>query len=121
MRISDWSSDVCSSDLGHATLEELLLSAEKVERNLPLTPELDAALHHGSSIGGARPKALITDGARKYVAKFSSTSDTYSVVKGEYIAMRLATLAGLSVAPVRLAKASGKDVLLVERSEEHTS
>jgi serine/threonine-protein kinase HipA len=100
---------------GHATLEELLLSAEKVERNLPLTPELDAALHHGSSIGGARPKALITDGARKYVAKFSSTSDTYSVVKGEYIAMRLATLAGLSVAPVRLAKASGKDVLLVER------
>src|SRR3546814_18570037 len=29
--------------------------------------------------------------------------------------MRLATLAGLSVAPVRLAKASGKDVLLVER------
>src|SRR3546814_18474777 len=95
MRISDGSSDVCASDLvfllesgsdrigaldfqtsatayvprggGHATLEELLLSAEKVERNLPLTPELDAALHHGSSIGGARPKALITDGARKYV------------------------------------------------------
>src|SRR3546814_8699987 len=29
--------------------------------------------------------------------------------------MRLATLAGLSVAPVRPAKASGKDVLLVER------
>src|SRR3546814_6656401 len=29
--------------------------------------------------------------------------------------MRLATLAGLSVSPVRLAKASGKDVLLVER------
>src|SRR3546814_12484783 len=29
--------------------------------------------------------------------------------------MRLATLAGLSVAPVRLAKASGKEVLLVER------
>ncbi len=99
----------------HATLEELLASAEKVEKNLPLTPELDQALHHGSSIGGARPKALVVDGARKYVAKFSSSNDTYSVVKGEYIAMRLAALAGLSVAPVRLVNAAGKDVLLVER------
>ena len=100
---------------GHPSLEELLASAEKVEANLPLTPELDQALHHGSSIGGARPKALITDGPTKYVAKFSSTSDTYSVVKGEYIAMRLAHLVGLSVAPVRLVHAAGKDVLLVER------
>jgi serine/threonine-protein kinase HipA len=99
----------------HAMLEELLASAERVERNLPLTPELDQALHHGSSIGGARPKALITDGDRKYVAKFSSGNDTYSVVKGEYIAMRLADIAGLSVAPVRIVHASGKDVLLVER------
>lgn len=100
---------------GHATLEELLASAEKVEKNLPLSPEIDQALHHGSSIGGARPKALVTDGARKYIAKFSSGSDTYSVVKGEYIAMRLAALAGLSVAPVQLVQAAGKDVLLVER------
>lgn len=100
---------------GQATLEELLASAAKVERNLPLTPELDQALHHGSSIGGARPKALITDGSRKLIAKFSSATDTYSVVKGEFIAMRLAALAGLSVAPVELARASGKDVLLVER------
>ncbi len=99
----------------HATLDELLASAERVERNLPLSPELDQALHHGSSIGGARPKALITDGPVKYVAKFSSAADTYSVVKAEYIAMRLAALAGLDVAPVRLAQASGKDVLLVQR------
>lgn len=98
-----------------ASLEEMLASAERVEQNLPLTPELDQALHHGSSIGGARPKALIVDGDRKYVAKFSSSNDTYSVVKAEYIAMRLAALAGLAVAPVRLVQAAGKDVLLVER------
>lgn len=102
-------------DGGHATLEELMASAEKVEKNLPLTPELDQALYHGGSIGGARPKALITDGACKYVAKFSSGSDTYLVVKGEFIAMRLAALAGLAAAPVRLVRAAGKDVLLVER------
>ncbi|MGF9566008.1 HipA domain-containing protein [Neorhizobium sp. BT27B] len=100
---------------GQATLDQLLTAAERVEKNLPLSPELDQALHHGSSIGGARPKALIEDGARKFIAKFSSSSDAYSVVKGEYIAMRLAALSGLNVAPVEIVRASGKDVLLVQR------
>lgn len=99
----------------NVSLEELLASAERVEQGVPLTPELDQALFHGSSIGGARPKALIEDGGKKYVAKFSSSSDLYSVVKAEFIAMRLAALAGLNVAPVKLLKAAGKDVLLVER------
>ena len=99
----------------HATLEELSASAERVERNVPLTPDLDQALHHGSSIGGARPKVLIDSGRKKYIAKFSSNRDIYNVVKGEYVAMRLAAIAELTVAPVRLERASGKDVLLVER------
>lgn len=97
------------------TLEELVLSAERVEQGVPLTPELDAALHDGSSIGGARPKAQITAGNVKYIAKFSSRGDTHDIVRGEYIAMRLAAMVGLDVAPVRLERASGRDVLLVER------
>ena len=99
----------------NATLEELLESADRVEKGVPLTPELDHALFHGSSIGGARPKALIEDQGTKYIAKFSSGNDLYSVVKAEYIAMKLATLAGLKIAPVKLVKAAGKDVLLIER------
>lgn len=98
-----------------ASLEELLTAAEKVEKGIPLTPELDQALFHGSSLGGARPKAMIEDGDKKLIAKFSSSSDTYNVVKAEFIAMRLAAKAGLDVAPVRLAHVAGKDVLLVER------
>jgi serine/threonine-protein kinase HipA len=99
----------------NASLEELLASSERVEQGIPLTDELDQALFHGSSIGGARPKALLEDQGVKYIAKFSSSSDLYSVVKAEYIAMRLAALAGLQVAPVTLVKAAGKDVLLIER------
>ncbi|MDU0460922.1 MAG: type II toxin-antitoxin system HipA family toxin [Geobacteraceae bacterium] len=99
----------------NASLEELLASAERVEQGIPLTAELDQALFHGSSIGGARPKALIEDQGTKYIAKFSSGSDLYSVVKAEYVAMRLASMAGLKVAPVKLVKAAGKDVLLIER------
>jgi len=99
----------------NASLDELLASAERVEKGVPLSLELDLALHHGSSIGGARPKALIEAEDKKYVAKFSTSSDLYSVVKAEFIAMRLAKLADINVAPVELKKASGKDVLLIER------
>lgn len=97
------------------TLEDLLTAAEKVERGVPLSPELDQALLHGTSLGGARPKVLLEDGARKFIAKFSASSDLYSVVKAEFIAMRLADEVGLHVAPVHLRSALGKDVLLVER------
>ncbi|MDT8424285.1 MAG: type II toxin-antitoxin system HipA family toxin, partial [Desulfuromonadales bacterium] len=99
----------------NASLEELLASVERVEQGVPLTAELDQALFHGSSIGGARPKALIEERGNKYIAKFSSGNDLYSVVKAEYVAMRLAALAGLEVAAVKLVKAAGKDVLLIER------
>ena len=99
----------------NASLEELLESAQRVEKGIPLSADLDQALFHGSSIGGARPKALIESGTSKYIAKFSATNDTYSVVKAEYIAMRLAALCGLNAAPVKLVQALGKDVLLIER------
>ena len=98
-----------------ATLEELLSAAEKVDKGEPLSPGLDQALFHGSSLGGARPKAMIQDGDTKMIAKFSSSTDTYNVVKAEYVAMRLAARAGLNVAPVRLTYTAGRDVLLVER------
>jgi len=99
----------------NVTLDELLQSADRVEKGLPLTEELDQALYHGSSIGGARPKALIEDDGTKYIAKFSSSADIYNVVKAEFISMRLAGLAELNVAPVSLTQSSNKDVLLIKR------
>ena len=98
-----------------ASLEELQTAAEKVEKGVPLSPELDQALLHGTSLGGARPKVLLDDGKRKYIAKFSANNDLYSVVKAEFIAMRLALKAGLNVASVALRTAMGKDVLVIER------
>ena len=103
----------------NATLAELLDAARLVEQGIPLTPELEQALRHGTSIGGARPKALIQANDRKYVAKFSASNDTVSVVKSEFIMMRLAGLAGLEVAPVQLQSVLGKDVLLIERFDRY--
>jgi len=98
-----------------ATLEELQSASELVEKGIPLSPELDQALNHGSSIGGARPKANVTTEGRKFIAKFSGSTDIYSVVKAEYIAMSLAKEAGIAVAEVELTQALGKDILLIER------
>lgn len=98
-----------------APIEELIEATERVEKGIPLTPELAQALQHGTSIGGARPKALIESDSRKFIAKFSTSTDLYSVVKAEYVAMRLAAMAGIDVAPVSLERAAGKDVLLVDR------
>ena len=104
-----------------ASLDELMEAASLIEKGVPLTPALDQALNHGTSIGGARPKALIDDGAKKFIAKFSATNDTYSVVKAEFIAMKLATACGLNAAPVALTRAAQKDVLLIERFDrKHT-
>lgn len=97
------------------SLDELLESASRVERGVPLTVELDQALFHGSSIGGARPKAFVEYHDKKYIAKFSASSDLYNLLKLEFIAMRLARLVGLNVASVELVQAAHKDVLLVER------
>jgi serine/threonine-protein kinase HipA len=98
-----------------STLEELFTAAVKVDRGVPLSSELDQALLHGTSLGGARPKVMLNDGKRKFIAKFSASNDLYSVVKAEFIAMRLAEKVGLDVAPVHLRRALGKDVLLIER------
>jgi serine/threonine-protein kinase HipA len=108
-------SDYVARSAGNATLAELAESAERVEQGIPLSPALDQALLHGSSIGGARPKALLSDGARRLIAKFSSTTDAYPVVKGEFVAMELARRAGLNVAATQLTQALGRDVLLIDR------
>lgn len=99
-----------------ASLADLLHAAELLERDEPLPPDLEAALQHGTSIGGARPKALVSDGGKRWlVAKFSSTTDTWPVVRCEYLGMRLADRVGIDVANVELKVVDGKDVLLVER------
>ena len=97
------------------SLDDLLDAAERLERGEPLSPALTLALQHGTSIGGARPKALLTSPAGKFIAKFSTSADLYNPVKAEYLAMRLAHRAGLDVAPVVLTQALGREVLLIER------
>jgi serine/threonine-protein kinase HipA len=98
-----------------ASLEDLTSAAALVEEGTPLPPALADALLRGTSIGGARPKALLDGEDHRWIAKFSSNTDVYPVVQAEFLAMRFARLAGLEVANVEITEALGKKVLLVER------
>ena len=100
---------------GVVALDELIEVAERVEKGAPITPELERAVFHGTSLGGARPKAAVETKDAKFIAKFSSSTDVTNVVKAEFVAMRMADRLGLDVAPTKLERVGGKDVLLVRR------
>ena len=98
-----------------ANLEQLIAFVQVAEAGEPIPEDLVAAAWHGTSIGGARPKALLTDGRRQLIAKFSSTTDDRPVVKAEALGMMLAREVGIEVPDVDVVATAGKDILLIER------
>ncbi len=109
------SSDQFIARLTHAPLDELVEAGDRLARGVPFSPELDDALTYGSAVGGARPKALVSDGAREHIAKFSVSTDVFPWMQAEAIGMELARRCGVTTAPTKLIRAAGRDVLLVER------
>lgn len=101
--------------LGGASLEELQTAADRLQAGEELSPDLEMALLRGTSVGGARPKVLLDGDGRKLIAKLSSTTDPYPVVKAEGVAMELARTVGLNAARTTVTTCLGRDVLLVER------
>ncbi len=102
-------------------LEDALEAAEKMQRGEKLDEKLDAALNHGTSIGGARPKVLLHQHDDFWVAKFSSSSDTVNMIAAECGAMKLAIQCGLNAAEAQVLKVAGKDVLLVRRFDREVN
>lgn len=99
----------------HGSLTELLAAADRLARGLPFSLELDDALTYGSAVGGARPKALLVDGDRELIAKFSVSTDAFPWMQAEAVGMELARRCGVDTAATTLTSAAGRDVLLVER------
>lgn len=98
-------------------LAELASLAERFEQS-PTgldDEELSLLFQAGSSPGGARPKALVTDGKTGYLAKFASRRDQLDVVGLEAAALELARRAGLDTVASRLFPLATGRCLLVER------
>lgn len=102
-------------DTPTATLDELHSAATLLDEGRSLPEALAVALVRGTSIGGARPKALLRDGSRRLIAKFASSTDPYPVVKAEALGISLAHRVGLDAVQASVTRSLGKDVLLVQR------
>ena len=71
----------------------------------------------GSSVGGARPKALLTDGRQHYIAKFNRLSgDAYNNARVELACLNMARAAGISVSRGHVVEhVNGREAVLLER------
>ena len=69
----------------------------------------------GTSMGGARPKAVVEDDDGLWIAKFTRSDDNWNHARIEHAMLTLARDCGLHTAESRLATVGGRDVLLVKR------
>ena len=69
----------------------------------------------GTSMGGARPKAVVEDERGLWIAKFSRGDDRWNHPRVEHGMLTLARKCGLDVAESRIESIGNRDVLLVRR------
>lgn len=72
-------------------------------------------LLRGTSMGGARPKAVVEDEEALWLAKFNRPEDPWNMALVEHAMLTLARSCGISVAESRTERVAGRDVLLVKR------
>ena len=83
--------------------------------NDPNAPQVQDLLLLGTSMGGARPKAVIEDDGALWIAKFGRSDDRWNAERVEDAMLRLARQCGIRTAESRVERIGGKDVLLVKR------
>lgn len=96
-----------------ATLRDLEYASLRLEtEDITATEELrwlNMLMAPGSSLGGARPKANITDpNGDLWIAKFPSAADNHNIGAWEMVVYELALAAGINVAPAQLLLFSGR-------------
>jgi serine/threonine-protein kinase HipA len=72
-------------------------------------------LELGTSMGGARPKAVVEDDESLWIAKFNRDDDKWNNGRVEHAMLALARSCGLTTAQSRMVEVAGRDVLLVKR------
>jgi serine/threonine-protein kinase HipA len=97
-------------------LRHLLTATRAVESGSETAADLDFLRGRGTSLGGLRPKcSVVDDQGRLSIAKFPSVLDERAVTKGEILALRLASIAGINAADGRLIETDGAAIALVRR------
>lgn len=97
-------------------LDALLHATRAVETDTETAADLEYLRGRGTSLGGLRPKCTIIDkDGSLSIGKFPSVRDTYSVTKGEVLALHVAEAAGIHAAKARIVESDGTSVALIKR------
>jgi serine/threonine-protein kinase HipA len=84
----------------------------------PADPEVTQAgelLLEGTSMGGARPKAVVENDEGLWIAKFNRSDDRWNYARIEQAMLVLARACGLTTAESKIVSIGAQDVLLIKR------
>jgi serine/threonine-protein kinase HipA len=101
-------------------LSELMTAADTILTQDSPASAVDAALNRlleapGTSMGGARPKSVVRDRGRLWIAKFPHPADRWNVAAVEGGLLRLARRCGIPTPDAEVHDVGGRSVLLVSR------
>ncbi len=101
-------------------LERLIALANAIASGEDVPDDPDAGqvedlMMIGTSMGGARPKAVIEDSDGLWLAKFNRGDDRWNHARVEHAMLQLASACGINGAQSRIENVAGRDVLLVKR------
>ena len=91
-----------------------LLADEDASR-VPDAEQIERLLLLETSMGGARPKAVVEDKAGLWIAKFNKPQDRWNMARVEHAMLKLAKLCGIAVTEAQVIVVGDRDVLLVKR------
>lgn len=77
--------------------------------------QVEQLLLVGTSMGGARPKAVVEDDEGLWLAKFNRPDDKWNNARIEHAMLQLGRSCGLTTAESRVVTVAERDVLLVKR------
>jgi len=97
-------------------LGRIFRASDALERGQETTEDLRYLQGKGTSLGGLRPKCTMVDqDGWLAIGKFPSVSDTRSVTRGEVLALKLASRAGIDAASARIVELDDAAVAVIRR------
>jgi serine/threonine-protein kinase HipA len=100
-----------------AKLQEIadaIISGKKLPAD-PANTQAEELLLAGTSMGGARPKAVVENDNALWIAKFNRPDDKWNHARTEHAMLTLAGACGLTTADSKVVTIGGRDVLMVKR------
>src|SRR5208282_4574914 len=89
--------------------------ADKLENDEPIPDDIMQLLRYGSSMGGARPKAVVEDKSGLWIAKFNTSKDRVNYAKVEAATAILAEKCGIEISQSKVLEVGGSSVFLTRR------